>query len=385
MFDSYTPKSQYVLPADEQRMAWTEVDLGAIEHNVRQFKKLLDPKTLFMAVVKADAYGHGAVEVAMSAQVAGANRFGVATVNEARELRAGGILAPIHILSEPPLETIPQILKDDIIPTVTNKFFLIELSRQALSLDKTVQVHLKFNTGMNRIGFDPDEVISIFEFAKALSNLEIEGIFTHFATADVEGDWDAKNQLSRFKDLVADLRVSGYAPPLVHAANTAATVLLPESHFDMVRVGIGLYGLDASRDVGAKIELAPAMSVHARASFVHSVAMGEGVSYGLEWHAYKNSQIVVLPLGYADGVPRLASNKMEVLHKGLRYAQVGRVCMDQLMVEVPSSLDVKVGDEFILVGESEGERIALEELASAAQTINYELACALGHRLERVY
>ena len=211
------------------------------------------------------------------------------------------------------------------------------------------------------------------------------GTFTHFATADVPGDWDVERQLKRFGDALDDMRTEGVNPGIVHAANSPATVLYPQAHFDMVRCGIAIYGLQPSDATPGRVDLKPAMSVKARATLVKRIGIGEGVSYGLTWQASAPSTIATLPLGYADGVHRVLSNRMPVLLGGERASQVGRVCMDQLMVEVPAGLAFERGDEAVLVGAQGDARITMEELAALADTINYELACGFGQRLERVY
>lgn len=383
------------------RWAWAEIDLAALDYNVRTFKKLLAPKTRLMAVVKANAYGHGVAEIALGALVAGADRFGVATAAEAFELRNSGITAPIQLLSEPPVTAIDALLEADIIPAVTNEFFLTALAERAVVLGKDALVHIKVDTGMNRIGFAPHEVPRLYARVGSMANVSIEGVFTHLATADSLNDWDAVAQVELFARTVTEIRTAGFDAGIVHCANTAATILMPESHYDMVRVGIGLYGLHPSKATYGKIELTPVMSVKARATKVKPIALGDGVSYGLTWRAFEPCSIATLPLGYADGIPRRASNELDVLCGGRRLRQVGRICMDQLMVEVPKDMDVQEGDEFVLVGAQGGEstvgshgaqngehsteRILLDEVAEKAQTINYELACALGLRLEKTY
>ena len=370
----------------ESRWAWTEIDLGALDYNVRAFRKLLQPNTKMMAVIKADAYGHGAERCAFAALVAGVDRFAVATVGEGMKLREAGIEVPIQLLSEPPVESIPELLEYDIIPAATTEEFLKNLSREALLADKSALYHLAINTGMNRIGFRPDDVARVCLRAATLPNIKLEGVFTHFATADVAGDWDAQDALAAFEHAVESLRNNDIDPGIVHCANTAATIMLPETHFDMVRVGIGLYGLHPSRDTVKLINLEPVMSIKARTTLVKPIAMGEGVSYGLTWHAFERGSIATLPIGYADGLPRRLSNKMEFLVKGKRVHQVGRICMDQCMCEILSSLDVHQGDEFVMVGKQGDDEITMDELADEVGTINYELACLLGSmRLPRVY
>jgi alanine racemase len=311
--------------------------------------------------------------------------LGVATVDEAIALRAAGISAPMQLLSEPPAEGAGLLLDRDIVPAVTTRDFAVALGRAALARNTEARYHLKVDSGMNRIGVRAEEAAEFALGLKDFPGLSMEGVFTHFATADVPGDWDVERQLRRFSAAVEGIRGEGLTPSIVHAANSPATVLYPESHFDMVRCGIALYGLHPSAATRGLVDLRPAMSVKARATLVKRVPIGEGVSYGLTWHASASSIVATLPLGYADGVHRVLSNEMELLVAGRRVRQIGRVCMDQLMAEVPRDVEVAHGDEFVLVGEQGSERIAIEELAEKAGTINYELACAFGMRLPRTY
>lgn len=369
----------------ERRWAWAEIDLGAVAHNVAKLKGLTRAGTRFMAVVKADGYGHGAVQVARAALAAGADRLGVATVGEAIELRSAGVSAPIQVLSEPPESTVPDILEHGLVPTVYTREFAGALGRTAAGRNIEAPYHLKIDTGMNRIGVSSEDAPRFAAMLAEFPGLRLEGTFTHFATADVPGDWDVTRQLQRFRQALDGMRTERVEPGIVHAANSPATILVPEAHFDMVRCGIALYGLHPARSTYELIELRPAMSVKARATLVKRIGMGEGVSYGLTWHAGAQATIATLPLGYADGVHRVLSNKMPVLVEGQRANQVGRVCMDQFMVEVPRTVTAVRGSEFVLVGQCGSLRITLDDLAEMAGTINYELACSFGMRLERVY
>jgi len=368
-----------------QRGAWVTVDLSAIAHNVSTLKGLTAPGTLFMAVVKSDAYGHGAVPVARRAIDAGADRLGVATVEEAISLRTAEIDQEIHILSEPPQSAVPDLLKHELIPTVTTRDFAVKLGVEAASAGRTARYHLEIDTGMNRIGVRAEESA---EFLRSLSDfpgLSMEGVFTHFATADIPEDWDFQRQMRRFLDALESLRDEGIDPGIVHAANSAATIFQAESHFGMVRCGLGIFGMYPSPQAREVVKLSPAMSVRAKVSFVKRIGMGEGVSYGFTWRAVEPSTIVTLPLGYADGVHRAASDKMQVLLASARCPQVGRICMDQMMVALPRGSGAAIGDEVVIVGVQGDERIDMEELAHSAETINYELACAFGLRLPRRY
>ncbi|HSK46633.1 MAG TPA: alanine racemase [Coriobacteriia bacterium] len=369
----------------QARWAWAEIDLSAIRHNVRVLSALTGPSTAFMAVVKADGYGHGAVEVARAALSAGATHLGVATVAEGVALREAGLSAPLHVLSEPPETSIATVLEHGLVPTLYTHEFAAALGHAAALRGAIAPFHLKVDTGMNRIGVRAEDAPRFAAGLAGIPAIRLEGTFTHFATADVPGDWDVSRQLERFSDALAAMRTEGVEPGLVHAANSPATILYPESHFGMVRCGIALYGLQPSHHTRGRVDLRPAMSVKARATLVKRVPMGEGVSYGLTWQAASAATIATLPLGYADGVHRVLSNTMEVLVGGRRAKQVGRVCMDQFMVELPRAVEARRGDEFVLVGEQGPERISMEELADLAGTINYELACSFGMRLPRVY
>ena len=369
----------------DERWAWVEVDLDAVRHNVAALKALTAPGTLFMAVVKADGYGHGAIPVAMAALEAGADRLGVATITEAVELRVGGITAPVHVLSEPPADSAEACLDHDIIPTVCTREFAGALGRVAAARGVVADYHLKIDTGMNRIGVRAEEAPAFAGMLSEFPGLSLKGTFTHFATADVPGDWDAQRQLSRFRQTVDAMRSERVDPGIVHAANSPATILMGEAHLDMVRCGIAIYGLHPADATKGLVDLRPAMSVRARATVVKRIGVGEGVSYGLTWHAGAPSTIATLPLGYADGAHRVLSNRLEVLCAGQRVRQVGRICMDQFMVEVPRGVDAVRGTEFVIIGSQQGEAVTMDEMADLAGTINYEIACAFGARLERVY
>jgi alanine racemase len=369
----------------KKRWSWAQIDLSAITTNVANLKALTGSGTLFMAVVKADGYGHGAEKVARAALAGGADRLGVATVEEGLALRRAGISAPTMLLSEPPESAISLLLENDLTPTVTTREFAVALGKWASASGRTAGYHLKVDTGMNRIGVRAEDAA---QFALGLSGfpgLQLEGTFTHFATADVPGDWDVERQLERFTHALEEMRGEGVNPGIVHAANSPATILYPETHLDMVRCGLSIYGFYPSPAAEDRVKLTPARSVKARATLVKRVGMGESVSYGFTWTAAAPTVVATLPLGYADGIHRAGSNEITVLAGGRRCRQIGRVCMDQLMIEVPRGVELARGDEVVIIGEQGGERVTTEELADAAGTINYEMTCSLGMRLERVY
>ncbi len=369
----------------ERRPAHVEVSLGAIASNVRALRGLLSPGCRFMAVVKADGYGHGAPEVARTAMAAGADSLAVATSDEGAQLRAAGITAPILLLSEPPVGAAADAVAEGLTPTIFTRECAVDLSEAAREAERVVGFHLKVDTGMNRIGVAADDVVHLLLSLRGLPGLALEGAFTHFATADVVGDWDLERQAARFEETLENMRAAGFEPGVVHAANSAATVLAPRTHYDMVRCGIAVYGLHPADSTKGRIELEAAMRVKAQVSQVKRVPMGEGVSYGFTWRASKPTTVATLPLGYGDGVHRLLSNEMRVLLGGRECEQIGTICMDALMVEVPDGLDVSLGDEAVIVGTQGSAELTLDELAARASTINYELACAFGMRLARTH
>ena len=379
-------------PSD--RWAWVEIDLNAIRKNTRALKGMLSRGTKLMCAVKADAYGHGAVECAKAMKSAGADQFAVATVAEGVELRKGGIEAPILMLNEAPIPAIDTLVEYDIMPSVyTNDFALVYGERSAAA-GKVGKYHLAVDTGMSRIGVMPED---IEEFAHAIDfhrGLKRAGIFTHFATADSVQDWDFQQQLRRFEFAVDMLRGAGRETGMVHCDNTPGLMLHPEAHFDMCRAGIGLYGLHPARSTESVVNLVPAMSVRARITRVANPAVGEGVSYGLTYRVpTPHVQIATIPLGYADGLARSLSGKMSVLVRGKRVRQVGRICMDQCMFAVDANPvrsytrdePVYEGDLVTIIGRDGNEEITADEMADLRGTINYEVTCNFGMRLEKVY
>lgn len=378
--------------ASERRWAWVEVDLEAIRYNLKRFRKHLGPDVRMMAVVKADGYGHGAAEVARVALSTGATMLGVATVEEGIDLRHAGIAAPILILSEPPVSAVPLVLQYQLIPTVYNVEFALALGEMADGQGRTSLYHLKVDTGMNRVGVHYSDAGDFLRQINFHRGLELQGVFTHFATADDVDTYECKRQLERFNQSLENIRYMGFDPGIVHAANSAAAIRYRAAHFDMVRLGISMYGLHPSDVTRPLLELHPAMSVKARVSYLKPVPVGEGVSYFHTYRSPGNVLIGTLPLGYGDGLSRVLSNRMDVLVKGRRLHQVGNIAMDMTMFEVnlrASALnprvEVEMGDEVVIVGKSGNEVITLDDLARMTNTINYELAIHFGHRLGRVF
>lgn len=365
------------------RWAWTEIDASAILANVEALRSLLAPSCRLMAVVKADGYGHGAAESARAALAGGASELGVATVDEALSLRNANVTAPLLILAEAPPESAGEIVDAGVTATVASRSLAVALSEAATRAGRQVGFHLKVDTGMHRIGVAHDRAGEFLTSLRGLPGLALHGVFTHFATAEVPGDWDFEKQMDRLQESLSDIREAGFEPGVVHASNSAATILHREAHFDMVRCGISIYGLHPGEATRDRVDLRSAMSVKARVAAVRTVPMGEGVSYGLIWRAAGPVSVATIPLGYADGVHRVLSGNMRVLIGGRQCEQVGRICMDQLMVEVPRGLSVSPGDEVVIVGEQGSEVLAMDEMAASAGTINYEMACGFALRLER--
>ncbi len=375
------------------RSAWVEVDLDAIAHNVRIGKKQLGARRHLMAVVKADAYGHGSVPVAKVALRCGADALAVATVEEGVKLRQAGIIAPILMLSEPPLRAIPYLLEFNIVPSVCTSEFALALGEEADMQGKVARYHLAIDTGMNRIGVHYTDVVEFIRSIDFHRGLKLGGVFTHFATADTSDEWDFKSALSHFNDAVNSLRMAGIDPGIVHCANSASIERYPDAYFDMGRMGITMYGLAPSGYMEQFGEdLIPAMSVHAQISYIKEPALGSGVSYGYTYRVNKPVQIATVPIGYADGLRRALSNRMKVIINGRLCNQAGNICMDQMMVEVPLGHSItglaggaNIGDEVTIIGTQGDYTITADTMAAELGTINYEVTCGFGMRLPKIY
>ena len=366
---------------------WAEIDLAAIAHNVREIRRVTNPPAKVMAVVKANGYGHGAVEVGRTALDNGAEWLGVARVTEAVALREAGIGAPILILGYIPPEQSGEVVRHRISQAVYTRDMALALSEAAGREGVRARVHVKVDTGMGRIGWiaGPGAAGEILSLA-SMPNIEIEGIFTHFAAADSADKKYSRRQFERFVEIIELLRRKGLEFPIKHAANSAALMELPETHLDMVRTGIAVYGLYPSDEVDRGIvALRPAMTLKARVAYVKEVPAGFKISYGCTHTTTGPTVIATLPLGYADGYSRLLSSRGEALLRGCRAPVVGRVCMDQVMVDVGHIPGVREGDEAVLIGRQGGEEIPADEVAAKLGTINYEVTCMVSYRVPRVY
>ncbi len=365
---------------------WCEIDVDALKYNISNIRKLVGEEVKLAAVVKANGYGHGSLEIMEHLAEAGADVIIVSSVYEAVEMRKKYKL-PILVLGVAQVDRINSAILNDITLTVVSEDQAEDLSASAMSLGKTLNCHIKIDTGMSRIGFrvneaDAESVVRI----SRLPGLNITGIFSHFATADEEDSSFTEKQFDEYKKMLSMLEAKGLFIPVKHIANSAAIMEYPETHLDMVRSGIITYGLYPSHEVNkSKLELRPAMSLRARISLVKTTTEEVGVSYGLTERVGPGTVLATLPVGYADGYFRANSGISEVIIKGKRAKIVGRVCMDQLMVDVTHIEGVKAGDIATFFGSDGEEILSVDELAENCNTINYELICAISRRVPRIY
>lgn len=366
------------------RPTWAEIDLGAVKSNVESLKRVSRAPHL-MAIVKANAYGHGARQVALAALEAGADWLGVASVEEGISLRRVGITAPILVLGYVSPGQAEAVVNVDLRVALFDRVLGPALNRAAEAAGRKARVHLKVDTGMGRIGLQPGELTGMAQHLAELPHVEAEGVFTHLAVADDPDNPYTQQQLDRFEVALAELAAAGVRPAIRHAANSAALMLRPEAHYDMVRAGIATLGLPPDPAVDWPVKLTPALTWKTRVGMVKRVAAGQALSYGCTYTARACEQIATLPVGYADGFSRLLSNKAEVLIGGRRCPVVGRVTMDQMMVRVPDDLHVQVGDEVVLIGRQGDEEITATDLAELIGTINYEVICLISPRVRRFY
>ena len=373
--------------------AWAEIDLGCIAQNIREIKKCLKPGVRLMGVVKADAYGHGVHETARTVLENGADMLAVAFIDEAIELREYGISVPILILGNSSIDSIDDLLKYDITPSVFTMEFAEELSKRAVAAERNAKIHIKIDTGMYRVGFLCDDLNEenqktlekIVKISK-LPNIEIEGIFSHFSTSDEQNSDYTYEQFKRFKKLTDELNNEGVKIPIRHMANSAALVRFPEMQLDMVRAGLIMYGMYPSDFVDCgKLNLRPAMKFKTRVINIKTLKAGCGVSYGKSYTTTSPTKIATVSVGYADGYSRILSGKVNVLVNGKFAKQLGRICMDQCMIDVTNVNNINIGDEVTLFGSDKNENIPIEEVAAKMGTINYEIACLVGRRIPRVY
>ncbi len=353
---------------------WVEINLDAIANNVKNIKKLIGKKKELMAVVKGNAYGCDILEVSSLVLNNGATRLAVARLEEGIFLRKAGITVPILILGLTLKQQAELLVSYNITPTVCEYEMIEKLSESAIKEDKVVKVHLKVDTGMGRIGIFPHDILRFIKRIRALKNVEIEGIFTHFSVADEKDKTYTEEQFRKFMEVLTVLEKEGIRIPIKHVGNSATLLDLPHMWLDLVRPGISMYGLYPSTEVQKTIKLIPAHSFKTRIIFLKELFMGESIGYGRTYTTnQRRTKVASLPLGYADGYNRLLSNQGEVLVRGRRFPVIGRVCMDQCVIDVTNLPQVEIGDEVVLWGRQGKEEINIEEIADKIGTINYEI------------
>lgn len=369
-----------------RQRAWVEIDLAALAHNVRQLKSLLSPKTALMAVVKADAYGHGAIAVAQTVLQSGASWLGVATIPEGIELREAGIKAPILILGATHTpEQIKAIAYWQLQPTLCSIKQALVFSETLEAINsQPVPVHIKLDTGMSRLGSPWQQGAEFVQLVQRLPKLQIASIYSHLATAESIDQTVMRQQQTYFERAISSIKTTGIHLPLLHLANSAATLTDPTLHYNIVRVGLAIYGLYPATHLQSQINLKPALQVKARVTQVKTIPPHTGVSYGHQFVSDRELTIAVVGIGYADGVPRNLSNKMTVIIKGQRVPQIGAITMDQLMLDVSAIPDLQAGDVITLLGQEGNENISADDWASQLNTISWEILCGFKHRLPRL-
>lgn len=370
-----------------QERAWVEVDRAALAHNVGQLRRLLPPRTALMAVVKADAYGHGAVTVAQAVLAAGATWLGVATIPEGIELREAGIQAPILILGATNTAAqVRAIAHWQLQPTLcTPKQALVFAETMAeLAPTEPLPVHLKLDTGMSRLGTNWQDATEFAQLVQRLPHLAIASVYSHLATAESLDRSVVRLQQQRFEQAIAQLRQAQISIPRLHLANSAGTLTEPALHYDLVRVGLAIYGLYPAAHLQSALSLKPVLQVKARITQIKTIAAGTGVSYGHRFIADREMRIAVVAIGYADGVPRNLSNQMTALIQGQRVAQIGAITMDQLMLDVSQVPHLQEGDVVTILGQDGNQTITADDWAQTLNTIPWEILCGFKHRLPRV-
>lgn len=366
---------------------YAAIDLDAVCHNISEIKKLVGPDTKIMPVIKADGYGHGAVPVAKALNKIGVDGFAVAIIEEGIALRKQGITKPILILGYTSEYQYASLIQHEIEQTVFSYEMAEAISKFAVTMKKEARIHIKVDTGMNRIGFKPtEESVGQVQRIQKLPNIKIQGIFTHFACADEEDKTSARYQKKQFDQFVSKIEEKGIEIPVKHVSNSAAIMDLRECRMDMVRSGIITYGLYPSEEVDkSAIDLKPALSLISHVIHVKEVGPGEGVSYGSTFVTDRKTRIATIPVGYADGYPRALSSRGRVIIRGQYAPIIGRICMDQFMVDVTDIEGVSVMDRVTLVGTEGDKNISVEEAADLAGSFNYEFVCGIGKRVPRVY
>lgn len=363
-------------------VTWAEIDLDAIAHNVQAIKAFVGPNVEIIASVKANAYGHGLLPISRTALDAGASRLAVHRIQVAVTLRESGITAPILLMGHIPPSGVDLVLRNHITPTLVDWDTARIISARA---EAPTPVHVKIDTGMSRYGLEPEKAVNFVRYIASLPNLRIEGLFSHFATADQEDLTDARRQLQRFRDVYEELTRLGYSIPIPHICNSAGLVTLPEAHMAAVRPGLFIYGMSPSPASTPPFPLRRALALKTIVIHVRDLAPGASISYGRTFIASRPMRVALIPLGYGDGYPRLASNRGAVLIQGQRAPICGRICMDQMVVDVTHIPGTHIGDEVVAIGQQGNDEITAEEVGDWAETINYEVVTHLLPQVVRVY
>ena len=369
-----------------ERLAWCEISKEALSDNIKTIQEFVGPKVVFMAVVKANAYGHGAVETSKIALAAGAKLLGVSSFVEARQLREVGIRAPIVILGFTPAENYLDMVRHNITVTIRSLDVARALSTAARRENKIAKVWVKGDTGMHRLGLNPGEVLYFIKKVQNLPNLNVTGVFTHFAEAGTPEHSFSEKQIASFDEVLDELDSEGIHIPLRSAANSAAVFKLPESHYNLVRVGIAMYGLKPEKSFDYGVDLKPALTFKTEITQILGLSKGETVGYGREFLAKRPTLIATLAVGYGDGFRRSPKNWGEVLINSQRAPLVGRVSMDQAAANITDLKgDIRRGEEVVLIGRSGNEVISAEDVAENLGTISYEVVSAISARVPRIY
>ena len=387
----------------ENRATFAEINLDSFRHNLHSIKSLIGPDVGTMAIIKADAYGHGAIQCARAATKEQVNYIGVGIIQEAIELRENGITSPILILGGIYPNEIEDLIKYNLSTSLSSSVIASAISKKAEQANKSIGVHIKVDTGMGRLGIQPEDFISLLNNVITCKNLKIDGLFTHFSSADEEDPETTHHQISIFLNVLKKLRTTNFSKMtneidhiLFHSANTAGLLRFPESRFDLVRPGISLFGSFPSPTVASVFDsltnenqgtkLRPVMNWKTKIIQIQTLRKGVPISYGGRYVTKNDrTRIATIPVGYADGLSRRLSNNMELLVKETRVKQVGTICMDMCLIDVTSLPDVKMGDEVVIFGSQGNGQIKVEELATKADTIPYEILCGVGKRVPRIY
>ena len=385
------------------RATFAEIHLGSFRQNLKSIKSLLDNHIKTMAVIKADAYGHGAIQCARAATEEQVDYIGVGIIQEGIELRESGINTPILILGGIYTNEVESLVKYNLSTSLSSSAIATSISEQAVRANKIVSVHIKIDTGMGRLGVQPNEFAELLDQVSKFKNIKLEGVFTHLSSADEEDPKRTHNQLSIFSNILKKLRESNYSKvfgindhTLFHIANTAGLIRFPESRFNLVRPGISLYGSFPSPLISSKFDfltnekgiekLQPVMNWKTKIIQIHSLHKGAPLSYGGRYVTKNDANLIAtIPVGYADGLNRHLSNNMELLVKGKRVKQVGTICMDMCLIDITNLPDVNTEDEVVIIGNQGNDQIKVEDLAARARTIPYEILCGVGKRVPRVY